>query len=65
MISKETGNQYKIMEKIGSGAYAEVFKGQNINTKEIVAIKKMKHMKKAVTLPLLRMPKWPKNKLNS
>lgn len=33
LVSKETGNQYKIIEKIGSGSYAEVFKGQNIKTK--------------------------------
>ena len=50
------------MEKIGSGSYADVFKGQNIKTKEVVAIKKMRQMKKAVSITLFRMPKWPKNK---
>ena len=27
LVSKETGNQYKILNKIGEGAYALVFKG--------------------------------------
>lgn len=50
--SKQSGNQYKIMAKIGEGAFAEVYKGENVKTKEIVAIKKMKHMKKAVSFSL-------------
>lgn len=40
--------QYKILEKLGAGNYAEVFKAENLETKETVAIKKMKKMTKAV-----------------
>lgn len=32
-------NKYNIIEKIGEGAFGSVFKGQNIRTKEYVAIK--------------------------
>lgn len=32
-------NKYEIIEKIGQGAFGSVFKGQNIRTKEFVAIK--------------------------
>lgn len=64
LVSKETGNQYKVLNKIGEGAYAEVFKGENIKTKEKVAIKKMKNMKKAVYLFLYRTLIWPRKRSN-
>jgi len=32
-------NKYRLIEKIGKGTYGEVFKGENIRTKEQVAIK--------------------------
>ena len=32
-------NKYRIIEKLGSGAYSHIYKGENIRTKELVAIK--------------------------
>jgi len=32
-------NKYKIIERVGSGAFSEIYKGENIRTKELVAIK--------------------------
>ena len=32
-------NKYKIIEKIGNGNFGNIFKGENIRTKEKVAIK--------------------------
>ena len=32
-------NKYKILEKIGEGAFGSIYKGQNIRTQELVAIK--------------------------
>jgi serine/threonine protein kinase len=32
-------NKYKILEKIGEGTFSQVFKGENIRTKKLVAIK--------------------------
>ena len=32
-------NKYKIIERLGSGAFSEIYKGENIRTKELVAIK--------------------------
>ena len=36
-------NKYKILEQIGQGTFGKVFKGENIRTKELVAIKIEKH----------------------
>ena len=33
------GNKYKILEKIGSGSFGTIYKGENIRNKEQVAIK--------------------------
>ena len=33
------GNKYKIISKIGAGSFGQIFKGQNIRTSELVAIK--------------------------
>jgi len=33
------GNKYKIINKIGEGSFGQIFKGQNIRTYELVAIK--------------------------
>jgi serine/threonine protein kinase len=33
------GNKYKIISKIGEGSFGQIFKGQNIRTNELVAIK--------------------------
>ena len=33
------GNKYKLLEKIGEGAFGSIYKGENIRTKELVAIK--------------------------
>jgi serine/threonine protein kinase len=35
-------DKYKIIEKIGDGAYGSVTKYQNLKTGEIVAVKQMK-----------------------
>lgn len=35
-------NKYKVIKKLGEGAYGIVVKGVNINTNQLVAIKKMK-----------------------
>ena len=32
-------NKYKLLEKIGEGAFGSIYKGENIRTKELVAIK--------------------------
>ena len=32
-------NKYKIIEKLGAGCFGEIYKGENIRTKERVAIK--------------------------
>ena len=32
-------NKYRIIEKLGSGSYSHIYKGENIRTKELVAIK--------------------------
>ena len=32
-------NKYKLINKIGSGAFGSIYKGQNIRTNEYVAIK--------------------------
>jgi serine/threonine protein kinase len=33
------GNKYKLLEKIGEGAFGSIYKGENIRTRELVAIK--------------------------
>jgi serine/threonine protein kinase len=33
------GNKYKLLEKIGEGAFGSIYKGENIRTKELVAVK--------------------------
>ena len=33
------GNKYKLLEKIGEGSFGSIYKGENIRTKELVAIK--------------------------
>lgn len=35
-------NKYKVIKKLGEGAYGAVVKGININTNQMVAIKRMK-----------------------
>lgn len=38
-MQKTISNKYKLIEKIGSGAFGDIYKGENIRTKEIVAVK--------------------------
>ena len=40
--------KYRLMEVLGEGTFATVYKGEHINTKRIVALKKMKTLKKNV-----------------
>ena len=32
-------NKYELLEKIGQGAFSQIFKGRNIRTNELIAIK--------------------------
>jgi serine/threonine protein kinase len=59
------GNQYRLLAKVGEGAYADVFRGENLVTKEIVAVKKMKTMKASVLIYSFRTHPWPKNRCSS
>jgi len=43
-------NKYKLNEKIGSGCFGEIWKGENIRTKEIVAVKIEPHTNKTKLL---------------
>ena len=43
-------NKYKLHEKIGTGCFGEIWKGENIRTKEIVAIKIEPHTNKTKLL---------------
>jgi len=38
-MDKTINNKYVILDKIGSGSFGSIYKGQNIRTKEYVAIK--------------------------
>mmetsp|Transcript_10159 Transcript_10159/g.8698 ORF Transcript_10159/g.8698 Transcript_10159/m.8698 type:complete len:102 (-) Transcript_10159:731-1036(-) len=42
ILEKNPMKRYKKLEKIGSGSYGDVYKGQDIITGDIVALKKMK-----------------------
>jgi len=33
------GKDYRMLKKIGNGAFGEIYEGQNLHTKEMVAIK--------------------------
>ena len=33
------GNKYKLIEKIGEGSFGSIYKGENVRTKELVAVK--------------------------
>ena len=62
VINQTNGDEYVLLEKIGEGSFADVFKGQKVKDKQIVAIKKMRNMRKAVKYPSLRMLKWLRKK---
>ena len=42
---KDIWKKYKKRERIGKGAYADVYSAKNINTGEFVAIKEIKKIK--------------------
>ncbi|CAO3678614.1 unnamed protein product [Rhizopus stolonifer] len=48
--------QYKIIRKVGAGSYGSVCSALNVNTNEVVAIKKCRHIfdKKLITKRCLR-----------
>ncbi len=62
VTNQTNGDQYVLLEKIGQGSFADVFKGQKVKDKKIVAIKKMRNMRKAVKYHSFRMHKWHRKK---
>lgn len=40
--------KYRVMEELGKGAFATVYRAQHIETKKIVALKKMNRLNKNV-----------------
>jgi serine/threonine protein kinase len=50
ILNKKNNSQYALLAKVGEGQYADVYRGQNVATNELVAIKKMKSMKSAVSI---------------
>ena len=42
--------KYHIMEVLGEGTFSRVYKGEHVDTKRIVALKKMKKMNKNVCI---------------
>ena len=52
------GSQYEVLENLGEGAYATVFKGRQRVNGEVVAIKKMKKMTKNVVIFRIRTSRW-------
>jgi serine/threonine protein kinase len=38
-MEQRVGKDYKMLRRLGNGAFGEIYEGQNINTREIVAIK--------------------------
>lgn len=52
-LMKESGTtvgKYELLDHLGQGSFAIVYKGRNLETKEIVAIKKMTKMTKKVKI---------------
>lgn len=47
--------KYKILSKLGEGAFATVYKAQNTETNDFVALKRMKKMTKRVSMLRYRM----------
>lgn len=39
MVEQRVGKDYKMLRRLGNGAFGEIYEGQNIHTREIVAIK--------------------------
>jgi serine/threonine protein kinase len=50
--------KFQLVDRLGEGAFAVVYKGRNIETEEIVAVKKMKKMTKTVVVQSFRTPRW-------
>ncbi|EGR34080.1 hypothetical protein IMG5_024510 [Ichthyophthirius multifiliis] len=46
--------KFKILDNIGEGTYGKVYKAQDINTKEIVALKKYQHQEDGIPSSALR-----------
>lgn len=53
ILDKPFTNDYRLLDLIGKGSYAEVYRGESIKTKNIRAVKRIDRRKHAKIEPLL------------